>query len=74
MVKAAVLVTVAPGTVDKVYKDVAKLGTMDVLTVTGRVDVVVFLEGAKHEVAGKIKSLFSIEGVKTTETLWEVEN
>ncbi|MFQ6077210.1 MAG: hypothetical protein ACE5Z5_13945 [Candidatus Bathyarchaeia archaeon] len=74
MVKAAVLVTAAPGRVDEVAEAVGGLGVKDVLAVTGRVDVVVFLEGSRDEVAGKVKELFGVEGVETTETLWEVES
>ena len=73
MVKAAVLVTASPGKVDDVAKKVGELGVKDVLTVTGRVDVVVFLEGSINEVASRIKSMFEIEEVMTTETLLEVE-
>lgn len=73
MVKAAVIVTAAPGKVDDVAKAIRKMGVEDVLNVAGRVDVVVFLEGSREEVAGKVKKLFGIEGLETTETLWEVE-
>jgi uncharacterized protein with GYD domain len=71
-VKAAVLITTTPGKVDDVAKTVGELGVEDVLAVTGRIDVVVFMEGSRGEVAGKIKELFGVEGVETTETLWEV--
>ena len=70
---AAVSVTVAPGKVDDVARKVGELDVKDVLNVAGRVDVVVFLEGSKEEALGKIKGLFEIEEVETTETLWEVE-
>lgn len=72
--KASVLITTAPGKVDSVAKAIRELGVKDVLTVTGRVDVVVFLEGARDEVTGRIKDLFDVEGVETTETLLEVES
>lgn len=68
------MITVAPGKVDDVAKAIRELGVKDVLTVTGRIDVVVFLEGARHEITGRIKDLFGVEGVETTETLWEVES
>jgi uncharacterized protein with GYD domain len=74
LVKASVLITTAPGKVDDVAKAIRGLGVKDVLVVTGRVDVVVFLEGARDEIAGRIKDLFGVEGVETTETLWEVES
>ena len=68
------MITTAPGKVDSVAKAIRELGVKDVLTVTGRVDVVVFLEGARDEVTGRIKDLFDVEGVETTETLLEVES
>ena len=74
MVKAAVLVTASPGKVDDVAKKVGELAVKDVLTVTGRVDVVALLEASRNEVTSKIKGMFEIEGVETTETLWEVES
>jgi len=73
-VKAAVLVTASPGKVDDVAKKVGELGVKDVLTVAGRVDVVVFLEGSASEVTNKVRNMFEVEGVGTTETLWEVES
>ena len=74
MVKAAVLVTASPGKVNDVAREVRELMVKDVLTVAGRVDVVVFLEGSSSEITSKIKKMFQVEGVKTTETLWEVES
>ncbi|MDH5441295.1 MAG: hypothetical protein OEY31_11905 [Candidatus Bathyarchaeota archaeon] len=74
MVKAAVLVTASPGKVDDVAEEVGELGVKDVLVVAGRVDVVVFLEGPWSEVTSKIKGMFGLDGVETTETLWEVES
>jgi len=72
-VKAAVLVTASPGKVDDVAKKVGELGVKDVLTVAGRVDIVVFLEGSASEVTNKVRDMSEVEGVETTETLWEVE-
>jgi len=74
LVKAAVLVTASPGRVNDVAREVRELMAKDVLTVTGRVDVVVLLEGSSSEITSKIKKMFQVEGVKTTETLWEVES
>ena len=74
MVKAAVLVTASPGKVNDVAREVRELMVKDVLTVAGRVDVVVLLEGSSREITSKIKKMFQVEGVKTTETLWEVES
>jgi len=72
LVRAAVLVTSSPGKVDDVAEEVRELGVKDVLVVAGRVDVVVLLEGSMAEITGKIKAMFRIDDVRTTETLWEV--
>ncbi|MHA1632427.1 MAG: hypothetical protein ACTSXC_06430 [Candidatus Freyarchaeota archaeon] len=72
--KAVVLVTAAPGKVDQVAKAVRELGVKEVLSVTGRADVVAFLEGSREEILGKVKKIFEIGDVETTETLWEVES
>jgi len=74
LVKAAVLLTASPGKVDNVAEEVRELGVKDVLVVAGRIDVVALLEGSTTQVTGKIKRMFGIEGVQTTETLWEVES
>lgn len=73
MVRAVVLVTTSPGMVDKVAEAIRGIGVKDVLTVAGRVDVVVFIEGVRDDVSSKIRRIFKTEGVETTETLWEVE-
>lgn len=73
MVKAVVLVTTSPGMVDRVAEAVRGIGVKDVLTVAGRVDVVVFLDGGRDDVSSRIRRIFRVEGVETTETLWEVE-
>ena len=72
--RAAVLVTASPGKVDDVAREVGELRVKDVLTVAGRVDVVVLLEGSSSEIISEIKKMFEVEGVETTETLWEVES
>lgn len=74
MVKAAALVTASPGKVNDVARILRELTVKDVLTVAGRVDVVVLLEGSSSEITSKIKKMFEVEGVETTETLWEVES
>lgn len=70
--KAAILVTTAPGKVDEVALKAVELAPKGVLAVTGRVDIVVFLEGSREEILGNVKGLFEIGGVETTETLWEI--
>lgn len=72
--KAAALVTASPGKVNDVARILRELTVKDVLTVAGRVDVVVLLEGSSSEITSKIKKMFEVEGVETTETLWEVES
>jgi uncharacterized protein with GYD domain len=73
LAKAAVLVTASLGKVDEVAKKAGGLRVKDVLIVAGRVDVVVFLEGSRGDVTNKVRDIFEVEGVETTETLWEVE-
>lgn len=73
MVRAAVLITTSPKKMDDVAKGVDRIGVKDVLVVTGRADVVALLEGTREEIAAKIRRIFGIKGVETTETLWEVE-
>jgi hypothetical protein len=70
--KAAVLVTTALGKLYDVNNAISKLGVKDSLSVTGCADIVIFLEGSMKEIFNQIKNLFEIEGVETTETLWEV--
>jgi hypothetical protein len=74
MPKAASILTVEPGKVDDVASKVRSVaGVKDVLTVTGRVDVVAFYEGSYEnivEIAGKVGTVL---GVVTAETLFEVK-
>jgi hypothetical protein len=74
MPKAASILTVEPGSVDDVASKVRSVaGVKDVLTVTGRVDVVAFYEGSYEkivEIAGKVGTVL---GVVTAETLFEVK-
>lgn len=73
MVKAAILITVAPGKVDDVAGKVKVLeGVSDVLTVTGRADVIALSAGTFEEISKVISRIGRIEGVKTTETLVEL--
>jgi uncharacterized protein with GYD domain len=74
MPKAASILTVEPGRVDDVASKVRSVaGVKDVLTVTGRADVVAFYEGSYEkivEIAGKVGT---VPGVVTGETLFEVK-
>jgi hypothetical protein len=74
MPKAASILTVEPGRVDDVASKVRSVaGVKDVLTVTGRVDVIAFYEGSYEkivEIAGKVGT---VPGVATAETLFEVK-
>jgi len=74
LIKAADNMISEAKSVDEVVKAVNELGVRDVLSVTGRIDVVVFLEGSMEEILDKIKRLFEIEEIETTETLLEVKS
>ncbi len=76
MVKAAILVTVAPGKVDDVAGKVRALEHItDVLTVAGRADVVVLCEGTFEDISAVARKVSEIDGVETTERLlsWSVK-
>jgi len=73
MVKAAILVTVAPRKVDDVAGKVRALEHItDVLTVAGRADVVAFCEGTFEDTSAVVRRVGEIDGVETTETLVEL--
>jgi len=73
MVKAAILVTAAPGKVDDVAGKVRALEHVtDVLTVAGRADVVALCEGTFEDISAVVRKMGEIDGVETTETLVEL--
>jgi DNA-binding Lrp family transcriptional regulator len=73
VVKAAILVTVAPGKVDDVAGKVRALEHItDVLTVAGRADVVALCEGTFEDISTVVRKVGEIDGVEATETLVEL--
>jgi hypothetical protein len=73
MVKAAILITTAPGRVDDVASKVRALKHItDVLTVAGRADVVALCEGTFEDISLVVWRVGEIDGVETTETLVEL--
>ena len=73
--RALCLITVKPGTVDKVVKILKKKRKLikDILIVTGRADINVLLQGSIDEINNKVIDFKKIKEIVTTETLIEVE-
>jgi len=74
-VRAAILVTVEPGTLDKVLSKVKGVkGITDAFSVAGRVDIAVVAEAADIKaLTGVVLRVNGVEGVSTTETLVEAQ-
>ena len=73
--RALCLITVKPGTVDKVVKILKKKRKLikDILIVTGRADINVLLQGSIDEINNIVIDFKKIKEIVTTETLIEVE-
>lgn len=73
--KALTLITTEPGKLDAVAKAIRgiKSGITDVLIVTGRADIAVFIAGSIKDVNNTIMSIGKINDVVTTETMFEIE-
>ena len=73
MPRAVTLLTTSPG---KAYDVATKVraveGVKDVLTVAGRADVAVLLEGSFEEIPTTLSGIEEVDGVQTTETLLEL--
>jgi len=69
------LISVKPGTADKVVKVLKKKRKLirDVLGVTGRVDISVVLQGPFDEINNMVIDFKKIKEIVETETLIEVE-
>ncbi len=71
--KALVLVSNSPGKSFEVQKRVKGIKGVDrALVVAGRADVAVFAKGSLKEIGAVVKSIWSVRGVTSTETLMEV--
>jgi hypothetical protein len=73
--RALCLISVKPGTVDKVVKVLKKKRKLirDVIGVTGRVDISVVLQGTFDEINNMVIDFKKIKEIVETETLIEVE-
>ncbi len=73
--RALCLVTIKPGTVDAVVIVLKKKRktVKQIMVVTGRVDVCVFLHGSLDEINNMVIDFKKIKEIVTTETLIEVE-
>jgi DNA-binding Lrp family transcriptional regulator len=72
-VKAAILVTTAAGRVNDAYQKIRGIkGVKDTLTVTGRADIVVLVEGSDKEISAVVNQIWKVKEIETTETLLEV--
>ena len=73
--RALCLITVKPGTVDKVVKILKKKRKLirEIMVVTGRADISVVLQGSIDEINSIVIDFKKIREIVTTETLIEVE-
>ena len=73
--RALCLITIKPGTVDKVVKILKKKRKLikDILVVTGRADITVIMQGSIDEINNMVIDFKKIKEIVTTETLIEVE-
>ena len=73
--KSLCMITVKPGTVDKVLQILKKKRRVskDIMIVTGRADICVILNGKINEINKIVNDLKSINEIVSTETLIEVE-
>lgn len=75
IMRALCLVTVKPGKVDTVVKILKKKRKTikEIMIVTGRADICVFLLGSIDEINNMVIDFKKIKEIVTTETLIEVE-
>ena len=73
--RALCLISVKPGTVDKVVKVLKKKRKIvrDIMVVSGRADISVILNGSIDEINNIVIDFKKIKEIVTTETLIEVE-
>ncbi len=73
--RALCLITIKPGTVDKVVKILKKKRKLirEIMVVTGRADISVVLQGSIDEINNIVIDFKKIKEIVTTETLMEVE-
>ena len=73
--RALCLVTVKPGTVDKVVKILKKKRKLirEIMVVTGRADISIIMQGSIDEINNMVIDFKKIKEIVSTETLIEVE-
>ncbi len=73
--RALCMITVGAGQVDSVRRSLKRRRRMvkEAMTVTGRADVCVVLQGSIDEINTAVIEFKRIKGITTTETLMEVE-
>ena len=73
--RALCLITIKPGTVDKVAELLSKKRniTKDVLPVTGRADICVLMNGSINDINNTVMDFKKISNIVSTETLMEME-
>jgi len=73
--RALCLITIKPGTVDKVITILKKKRKLirEIMIVTGRADISVVLQGSFDEINNMVIDFKKIKEIVTTETLIEVE-
>jgi hypothetical protein len=73
--RALCLVTIKPGTVDKVTELLSKKRKIakEVLPVTGRADICVLINGTINDINTAVMDFKKINDIVTTETLMEME-
>ena len=73
--RALCLITIKPGTVDKVIQSLSKKRKIakEVLPVTGRADICVLINGTINDINITVMDLKKIKDIVATETLMEME-
>ena len=73
--RALCLITIKPGTIDKVITSLVKKRKIakEILPVTGRADVCVLLNGSIDDINTTVMDFKKIKDIVATETLMEME-
>ena len=73
--RALCLITIKPGTVDKVVRTLKKKRKLirEIMIVTGRADISVILQGSIDDINNMVIDFKKIKEIVSTETLIEVE-
>ena len=73
--RALCLITIKPGTIDKVTESLSKKRKIakEVLPVTGRADICVLMQGSIDDINTVVMDFKKIDDIVATETLMEME-